>query len=145
MIGHSAGGQFLSRLAAFTPNNAKRIVITNPSTYVFASFEINSPYGFKDKYDKNSIENEMQRYLSSPITIFVGEEDVGDKNLSKDINAMAQGSNRFERGVNVYKTAQNLAKTRGWQFNWRFIKKPGVGHSEKKMFDSDEALIALAP
>ena len=145
MIGHSAGGQFLSRLAAFTPNNAKRIVITNPSTYVFASFEMDSPYGFRGKYDQNSIENEMKRYLRSPITIFIGVEDLGDKNLSKDANAMAQGQNRYERGINAFKSAQSLAKSRGWSFNWRLVQKSGTGHSSKKMFASDEAIRALAP
>ena len=145
LIGHSAGGQFLSRLAAFTPNNAKRIVITNPSTYVFASFEIDTPYGFKGMYDQNSIENEMKRYLKSPITIFIGIEDVGEKNLSKDVQAMAQGSNRYERGINAFKSAQSLAKSRGWTFNWRLVQKSGTGHSSKKMFSSDEAIKALAP
>ena len=35
LIGHSAGGQLLSRVAAFTPTGASRIVIANPSTWVF--------------------------------------------------------------------------------------------------------------
>ncbi len=34
VIGHSAGAQFLSRFAAFIPNQARRIVIANPSTWV---------------------------------------------------------------------------------------------------------------
>jgi poly(3-hydroxybutyrate) depolymerase len=34
LLGHSAGAQFLSRVAAFVPNAARRIVIANPSTYV---------------------------------------------------------------------------------------------------------------
>ena len=145
MIGHSAGGQFLSRLAAFTPNNAKRIVIANPSTYVFASFDMDTPYGFRGAYDRDSIESEMKRYLKSPITIFIGVEDTGDKNLSKDQHAMVQGSNRYERGINAYKSAQNLAKIKGWTFNWRLIQKSGTGHSSKKMFSSDEAVRALSP
>jgi hypothetical protein len=32
LIAHSAGGQFLSRLAAFVPTGATRLVIANPST-----------------------------------------------------------------------------------------------------------------
>ena len=45
MIGHSAGGQFLARLAAFVPNEAKRIVIANAGAHVLPSLEANAPYG----------------------------------------------------------------------------------------------------
>ena len=145
MIGHSAGGQYLSRLAAFTPNSAKRIVISNPSSYVFPSFEIDAPYGFRGLYDHRNVENEIKRYLKSPITIFLGVEDTGDKNLSKNYHAMEQGANRYERGINFYKSAQLLAKNKGWSFNWRLVQKSVTGHNSKKMYDSDEAIKALAP
>ena len=32
LLGHSAGAQFLSRVAAFAPTEARRIIIANPST-----------------------------------------------------------------------------------------------------------------
>ena len=34
LLGHSAGAQFLDRLAAFVPTEARRIVIANPGSYV---------------------------------------------------------------------------------------------------------------
>ena len=46
LIGHSAGGQFLSRLAAYTPAEAQRIVIANPGTHVLPDLNVNAPYGF---------------------------------------------------------------------------------------------------
>jgi poly(3-hydroxybutyrate) depolymerase len=39
LIGHSAGGQFLSRVAAFVPAAGVRYVIANPSTWVLPSTE----------------------------------------------------------------------------------------------------------
>src|SRR6516165_5718651 len=37
LLDHSAGGQFLDRLAAFVPTEARRIVIANAGSYVFPS------------------------------------------------------------------------------------------------------------
>ena len=38
LIGHSAGGQFLDRLAAFVPTEASRIVVADPGSYVFRAW-----------------------------------------------------------------------------------------------------------
>jgi pimeloyl-ACP methyl ester carboxylesterase len=145
MIGHSAGGQFLSRLAAFTPTEAKRIVIANPSTYVFASLQTRAPFGLGGVYSPKTAEAELKRYLQAPVTIFLGQEDVGEENLSETPAARAQGENRHERGLNAYRTAQALAQSRGWAFNWRLVELPGVGHNTVRMFSSASAVDALSP
>ena len=44
LFGHSAGGQFLSRVAAFAPpSDAMRVVIANPSSYVMPSLAEPAP------------------------------------------------------------------------------------------------------
>ena len=40
LLGHSAGAQFLDRLAAFVPTEARRIVVANAGRYVLPSLEI---------------------------------------------------------------------------------------------------------
>src|SRR5262249_20037796 len=50
LIGHSAGGQFLSRLAAFVPTQAQRIVLANAGTYVLPSLAVDAPYGMGEVY-----------------------------------------------------------------------------------------------
>ena len=50
LLGHSAGGQFLERLAAFVPTQAKRIVVANPGSYVFPSLDVAAPYGLGKVY-----------------------------------------------------------------------------------------------
>jgi pimeloyl-ACP methyl ester carboxylesterase len=145
MIGHSAGGQFLSRLAAFTPTEAKRIVIANPSTYVFASLQTKAPFGLGGVYSPKMAEAQLKRYLQTPVTIFLGQEDVGEEELSESPAARAQGENRYDRGLNAYRSAQALAQSRGWPFNWRLIELAGVGHNTVKMFSSANAVDALLP
>ena len=145
MIGHSAGGQFLSRLAAFTPTEATRIVVANPSSYVFANLETKAPFGLGGVYQPRAAEAQLKRYLATPVTIFLGEEDVGEEQLSNMPAALAQGAKRYDRGLNAFLTAQALAKSRGWPFNWRLVEVPGVGHDTRKMFNSPQAIEALAP
>jgi pimeloyl-ACP methyl ester carboxylesterase len=145
MLGHSAGGQFLSRLAAFVPTEAKRIVIANPSTYVFPSLTTMAPYGFGGVYSARASGVELRRYLALPLTIFLGKEDTGERNRNDSPEAVAQGETRYERGRNVYQVGRDLAQSRGWTFNWRLVELPGVGHSARKMFAAPEATVALKP
>jgi pimeloyl-ACP methyl ester carboxylesterase len=145
MIGHSAGAQFLSRLAAFTPTEAGRIVIANPSTHVFASLEIKAPFGLGGVYPSVTATAELRRYLNTPVTIFLGQEDTGDENRNDSAEARAQGETRHDRGLNAFRSARALARSRGWAFNWRLVELPGTGHSAAKMFSSSEALQALSP
>jgi pimeloyl-ACP methyl ester carboxylesterase len=145
MIGHSAGGQFLSRLAAFTPTEATRIVIANPSSYVFAILQVTAPFGLGGVYSPRVAEAQLKRYLQTPVTIFLGQEDVGDEQLSNSPAALAQGEKRYDRGLNAYRTAQALAQSRSWTFNWRLVELAGVGHDTRKMFNSAKAIKALAP
>jgi dienelactone hydrolase len=145
LIGHSAGGQFLSRVTAFTPTQARRTVIANPSTHVFPMLEIAAPFGLGAVYPKASAEAELRRYLEGPVTIFLGQEDTGDDDLNESLPAMAQGENRHERGLNVYAKGKKVAAENNWNFGWRLVELPGVGHSARKMFSSEEARAALKP
>lgn len=145
MIGHSAGGQLLSRVAAFTPTQATRIVIANPSTYVFASLQMKAPFGFGGVYPRKMADSQLKRYLATPVTIFLGQEDVTNKELNNTPPALAQGNQRYDRGLNAFHVAQTLAQTHGWPFNWRLVEISGVGHNPAKMFSSPQALEALKP
>jgi pimeloyl-ACP methyl ester carboxylesterase len=140
VIGHSAGAQFLSRFAAFIPNQARRIVIANPSTWMLPSLADAPPYGFRGV---PSAETLLRRYLAAPVTVFVGQEDTGSKNLVENEEAEAQGGTRFARGETTFHQAEAVAREHGWPFNWRLVEVPGVGHSARTMFGSPEAGDAL--
>jgi pimeloyl-ACP methyl ester carboxylesterase len=145
MLGHSAGGQFLSRVAAFVPTEARRIVIANPSTYVFPDLTTPVPYAFGGVYSAGAEEAELRRYLAVPLTIYLGQEDIGDKDRNDTPEALAQGETRYERGRNAFQVGRDLARSRGWAFNWRLVELPGVGHSARKMFAAPQAVAALRP
>jgi len=145
LLGHSAGAQFLDRLAAFVPTEARRIVIANPGSYVFPSLEIDAPYGLGKVYSGTEGEAALRRYLEQPLTIYLGQGDTRDDERNDYPEALAQGASRYQRGLNVFNAAKTLAQTRGWKFNWRLVELPGVGHSARKMFSAPQASEALSP
>jgi poly(3-hydroxybutyrate) depolymerase len=145
LMGHSAGGQFLSRVAAFVPTEARRIVIANPSTHVSATLQIAAPFGLGGVYTGAAAQAQLRRYLEQPVTIFLGEDDVGEQDLNESPGAMMQGQTRYERGLNVYREARKIAAEHRWKFNWRLVELPGVGHSARKMFTAQSVVEALRP
>jgi poly(3-hydroxybutyrate) depolymerase len=145
LIGHSAGGQTLSRFAAFVPHQAQRIVIANPSTWLWPTRDERFPFGFGGLPAPLADDAALQRYLAQPVTVLLGTADLRrDNNLNVRPPAERQGTTRYARGHNAFRTAQQLAQDRGWAFNWRLIEVPGIGHSAQRMFGSAEALDALA-
>jgi dienelactone hydrolase len=145
LLAHSAGAQFLDRLAAFLPTEAKRIVVANPGSYVFPSLDIAAPYGLGKVYAGATGEAELKRYLAQPLTIYLGEGDIRADDRDESPDALAQGTSRHQRGVNTFNAGKALAHAHGWPFNWRLVELPGVGHSAKKMFAAPQASAALAP
>jgi dienelactone hydrolase len=145
LIAHSAGGQFLGRLAAFVPSEAKRIVLANAGTYVFPSLTVDAPYGLGKVYSGAEGEAQLRRYLEQPLTIYLGEDDVERDDRNNTAEARAQGASRHQRGMNMFDAGQKLAQARGWSFNWRLVQLPGVGHDGQKMLAAEQAADALVP
>jgi hypothetical protein len=145
LIAHSAGGQFLSRLVAFVPTQARRIVVANAGTYVFPSLAVDAPYGLGKVYAGADGEAQLQRYLRQPMTIYLGQDDTDDDPRNDSPEGLAQGASRHERGLNLFKAAGTLAQARGWTFNWRLVELPGVGHDAQRMLAAPQASEALAP
>lgn len=139
LFGHSAGAQFLSRVAAFQPPpDASRIVIANPSTYVLPSTKEPVPYGLGGMYDPVEGEKRLKAYLELPLTIYLGEDDTGDEDLAQTSSARRQGENRLERGELTFESAKALAQAKGWNFRWRLVTAPGVGHTARGMLGTDK-------
>ncbi|HEY7661833.1 MAG TPA: hypothetical protein VH934_01790 [Xanthobacteraceae bacterium] len=145
LLGHSAGGQFLDRLAAFVPTDARRIVVANPGSYVFPSLDIAAPYGLGQVDAGADGEARLRRYLEVPLTIYLGQGDTHPNEGDNSPNARAQGASRYQRGLNVFNAAKMLAQSRGWTFNWRLVETPWVGHDARGMFSAPQASEALAP
>ncbi len=145
LLGHSAGGQFLARFAAFYPTEAKRIVAGNPGSHLFPRLDWDFGYGFGGLPAAISDEAALRRYLAAPLTIYLGTGDIltDTSNLDQSAGALQQGPHRLARGRACFEFAQKLAAERGWTFNWRKVETPGIGHDGGGMFAAPEMAEAL--
>lgn len=141
LLGHSAGAQFVDRVAAFVATGAAGIIIANPSTWVLPSVSVAAPYGFGGT--ASDTDAAVRAYLAQPVTVLLGTEDTGTKELAMSPSAMAQGPNRLARGLHVVCMARDMASSHGWPLGWRLAEVPGVGHDAAAMFSSPQALEAV--
>lgn len=144
LIGHSAGGQFLVRMAAFLPGDAKRIVAANPGSDLFPTRDQPFGYGFGGLPEELSSTAVLKAYLAAPLTLYLGTDDIYPRPSFDDSpEAMTQGRHRLERGRNCYAYAKALAEKNGWPFHWRKVETPGIGHDAAYMFAAPEVEDAL--
>lgn len=144
LFGHSAGGQFLSRAAAFAPvPGIARIVVANPSSHVLPSLGEAAPYGLGGVYPSAEADGALAAYLAQPLTIYLGGGDTGDDHLLDHPAARRQGANRLERGRQVYAQGKAAAARLGVAFNWTLVVAPAVGHDARAMLDAPQAPMAL--
>jgi poly(3-hydroxybutyrate) depolymerase len=141
LIGHSAGAQFLDRVAAFVPTGAAAIILANPSTWVLPSTTTPVPFGFAGSSSNPGAV--LGAYLAAPISVLLGAADTGSKDLATSAAAMAQGPNRLARGLATFRAAQLAAAQRGRTLAWTLAEVPGVGHDATAMFSSPQALAAV--
>jgi pimeloyl-ACP methyl ester carboxylesterase len=136
LIGHSAGGQFLTRMAGFAETGAVRIVSANAGSALFPTREMPFGYGFGNLPAELSSDDILRRYLAQPLTLYLGSGDNRpDENFDSSREAMLQGEGRYQRNVESFRRAEALAKERGWEFNWQMVRAPMIGHDHAAMFD----------
>lgn len=144
LIGHSAGAQFLVRLAAFQPGEARRIVAGNAGSLLFPSTDHRFGYGLGGLPSELRDETMLRRYLAAPLTLFLGTADTTPRRRFDASEAgMKQGPHRYARILACYVLAEAMAKERGWAFGWRKVEVPGVEHDAARMFAAAEVEDAL--
>jgi poly(3-hydroxybutyrate) depolymerase len=146
MLGHSGGGQFVSKMALFMPGDAVRFVAANPGSYVFPTSEAAFPYGLGGLPPELSSEEALRRYCAAPLVLYLGTGDVyqnASDGFDSSPAALRQGPVRLARGHNFFSTMRQLAADHHWAFNWRLVETPDIGHSGSQMFHAREIEDAL--
>lgn len=144
LIGHSAGAQFLVRLAAFAPGDARRIVAGNAGSLLFPNRDHAFGYGLGGLPPELGDDAMLRRYFAAPLTLYLGTADVTPrKRFDASEAAMKQGPHRLARNRNFFELARRMAADRGWAFNWRRVETPGVEHDAAIMFAAPELGEAL--
>ena len=140
IAGNSAGGQFVNRYAAVGRGPdvlaqrgiPARFIIANPSTYLYFDYANRWRYGFDraPAYVTGTPGQSLRRYLGRDVTIVLGAEDRAADALLLEVGAaaMAQGANRFERGINYDRYIRQRAGAEGLTVTHRLIELAGIGH-----------------
>jgi pimeloyl-ACP methyl ester carboxylesterase len=169
VAGHSAGGQFVNRYEATTPNNSvTRYVVANPSSYLYfgakrfsgttlrslTSSEQAACRRYNDyKYGLNSRnaytggmseQTLRDRFASRPTTLLLGTADTSrGGNLDMSCAADWQGANRYERGHRYHDVYLPAQFGSGIASTHRISDVPAVGHSWSAMARSAQGRAAL--
>ena len=143
LVGHSAGAQFLGRMAALYPNEAQRMILANPGSLMFPDRAQDYPYGFGGLPEAMASDEAIKEYLAAPLTLYLGTADTGRKNLSTGKEAMKQGATRIERGRNFYRAGGQLAKSQDWSFAWKRIEAEGLDHGSGPMWEHVQCRLAI--
>jgi pimeloyl-ACP methyl ester carboxylesterase len=148
IFGHSAGGQFVQRMALLLPNNRASVVVAaNPGWYMMPEWRKEKA---GDSVPSSLVtskvgEAELRRALARRFILLVGEKDEepDDENLSQSSGAKKQGDTRLARGENFFKGANAAAADLGVKLAWERVELPDVAHDGKTM--SEAAVAALHP
>jgi len=133
-FGHSAGGQFLHRMAIFNlEHKAQRILAANSGWYTVPVFDDRFPYGLDGSI---ATRETLARAFRSPLVVFLGERDDinetrGDLASSPEIDI--QGGGRIERGRYFYGSAAKTATEIGVELSWEMVVVPEIGHDYRRM------------
>ncbi len=136
MQGHSAGGQFVHRMAMMsTDYRIETAVAANSGWYLLPDQNYNYPCGISNI--ANSEQNLSKAYPSNlVIAVGTGDNDPNAKWLSHDSCAELQGSNRYDRGKFFYDYSKQEAANRSVTFNWKLVEVQGAGHNSAEMIQA---------
>lgn len=144
IMGHSAGGQALTRHALTTDRQPRLLIAANPSTWLWPAADRRYPYGFAGLPTPPGGEDGLRRYLALPLVVLLGTADNRqDRDLNRSPAALRQGEHRHARGLAFFHAGEALARQRGWAFGWRLVEVPEVGHSANGMLNAPATLAAV--
>lgn len=134
IFGHSAGGQFVERMALLRPDNrATLMMAANPGWYLMPEWRKDKA---ADSYPYSLVgspvgEAALRQALAKRFVLLLGEKDTDPEaeNLNESSGAKKQGASRLERGENFFKAATAAAQDLGVKFAWQLEEAPGIAHS----------------
>ena len=128
LYGLSAGSQFSHRFMFFVPGaRVKVAVCANAGSYTVPDTTVNWPWGIKGTH---LTEDDVRRYLSTPLVILLGDKDIDPKDpqITRNSAVDKQGITRLARGVHFFNFGQALAEKLGIPFGWKIRTAPGAPH-----------------
>jgi pimeloyl-ACP methyl ester carboxylesterase len=138
IFGHSAGGQFVQRMALLLPDNRATVMVAaNPGWYTMPEWRKDKA---QDPFPYSLVgapagEAELRKALAKRFVLLAGEkdDDPDDENLNQSAGAKRQGESRIERAENFFMAATTAARDLGVKFAWELVEVPDTGHDGEAM------------
>lgn len=138
IFGHSAGGQFVQRMALFRPDNRATVMVAaNPGWYTMPEWRKEKA---QDSFPYSLVgarvgEPELKAALAKRLIVMAGEkdDDPDDENLNNSAGAKKQGESRIERAENFMMAATTAARDLGVKLAWELVEVPDTGHDGEAM------------
>lgn len=143
IYGHSAGGRFVQRMILFKPDARIRMAVAaNPGVFVFPVYSEKYPYGIRNS---GMVPEYLRSAFKRNFMLIVGDKDVSDDDMILSISseALEQGDNAFERGINFYDSAKNEASRLGMTFNWKLTTVAGAAHEDAELAETAARVLFL--
>lgn len=139
--GHSAGAQFVHRMALLRPEApVRRHVAAGAGWYTVPDRSIRFPYGLDDPLLQFT-DADVRGFTRRPLIFMRGSDDVErDDHLRTSPEAEAQGANRFERAASMLRAGRAADPA----CRWSLVDVPGAGHEPSKMAAAAHTLLRAA-
>jgi poly(3-hydroxybutyrate) depolymerase len=130
LFGYSGGAQFAHRYLMAHPHRVARAVIAAAGWYTFPDTRVRFPYGIRRHRSLPDVNFDPTEFLRVPITVLVGEADVGKARVRSTARCNAQqGVNRLERARNWTAAMRTAAEAYRYEARVSCIEVPEMGHS----------------
>jgi poly(3-hydroxybutyrate) depolymerase len=138
IFGHSAGAQFVQRMALFRPDSRAAVMVAaNPGWYTMPEWRRDKA---ADAFPYSLVgakvgEAQLKRALGRRFVLLLGEkdDDPDAENLNRSAGAKRQGDTRVERGENFFKSATAAAQVLATPLAWELVEIPDVAHDAAAM------------
>ena len=139
IVGHSSGGQFVHRLVLFVPSaRFRRAVASTPGRYALPLRSVHFPYGLGGTTVGPAA---LAGAFARDLVLLLGDQDTEKQSLPEEEtidptgakDAMAQGKNRFARGLRFFAAATEEANSLGVPLAWQLKLAPGIDHDPARM------------
>lgn len=144
IYGHSAGAQFVHRFVLFYDSPyLDKAVAANAGTYTFISNKQDFPYGYRNLGGLSAV---SKKAFQKKLVVFLAEGDtIRDSYLNVTNEADKQGPNRFVRGNNFFKSAEEYAARKNIPFLWQLHTRSGAAHSNRQMAPAAADILYAKP
>lgn len=130
LLGYSGGAQFAHRYSMAHPHRVLHAVVVAAGWYSFPDTRIKFPYGIRSSRKFPKMIFNPEDFLRVPVTVLVGEQDVGLTGLrSNPVLDEQQGKNRVQRAQKWVASMQTAAEAYGIEPSVSYTVVPEVGHA----------------